>query len=197
MFIDVKMIVTKRTRLPNNLNPDQYQKIITSLEELTRRAKSDKINVMSDFLYGDKEEYDDINNDDFHNVKFLGVFVREWNLFRYRIYPNKSQILILNEQLNLCKELYNFALEHRIMMYKFYNKTISYFDQCMELSEIKKEFPQYKKVHSRVLMESLNVLDKSSMSAKGVFVNISPEVNLITIKRSRFERRKDINDEIK
>ncbi len=57
--------------------------------------------------------------------------------FKYRLYPNKSQIQLINNQLFEANKLYNVALEHRISCYKIYGKHISYYDQSKELKQIR------------------------------------------------------------
>jgi len=81
--------------------------------------------------------------------------------YKFRIYPNKTATKTLNQQLELCRNLYNCALEHRITAYKTAKKTISYYDQANELAEIRKAFPEYKDIFSQSLQEVLKRLDKA------------------------------------
>lgn len=89
--------------------------------------------------------------------------------FKYRIYPNRTQIETLYNQLSLCRWLYNVALEHRITAYKSIGQHISYFNQANELSKIKEQFVQFKSVHSQVLQDVLKRID---MSFKGFYRRI-------------------------
>ena len=81
--------------------------------------------------------------------------------YKYRIYPNRTQVEILYEQFNLCRWLHNTALEHRITAYKSIGKTISYKDQQNELPSVKAAFPEFNRVHSQVLQDVLKRLDVS------------------------------------
>src|SRR5271167_3594111 len=81
--------------------------------------------------------------------------------YKYRIYPNKTQIEILYQQFNLCRWLHNAALEHRITAYKAIGKIISYRDQQNELPAIKAGFPEFGRVHSQVLQDVFKRLDMS------------------------------------
>lgn len=81
--------------------------------------------------------------------------------FKYRIYPTAKQAEILHNQLNLCRWLYNTALEHRITAYKSIKKSVSYKDQANELPDIKQLFPQYNGIHSQVLQYVLKRLDSA------------------------------------
>ena len=60
--------------------------------------------------------------------------------YRFRIYPNKKQVEILDTTLNRCRELYNAMLEQRIRAHELGKKT-NYCSQANELPEIKKMFP--------------------------------------------------------
>lgn len=81
--------------------------------------------------------------------------------FKYRIYPNTTQVEIMRRQFNLCRWLYNVALEHRITAYKNMGKTISYFMQAGELYALKEQFPVFNTIHSQVLQDVLKRLDLS------------------------------------
>ena len=57
--------------------------------------------------------------------------------FKYRLYPNKTQIKCIDEQFYEARNLYNCALEHRITVYKKTGKSVSYYDQANELKLIR------------------------------------------------------------
>jgi putative transposase len=63
--------------------------------------------------------------------------------------------------LNLCRWLYNTALEQRKFAYKHRNISISYNMQQNELPQLKKELPEFKQVQSQVLQDVLRRLDKA------------------------------------
>ena len=81
--------------------------------------------------------------------------------YRYRIYPTKEQKEKIEYTLNLCRYLYNNALEQRILTYKKYKKSISYNMQQNELPLVKQVLPEYKEVHSQVLQDVLKRLDRA------------------------------------
>src|SRR6266699_2591127 len=66
---------------------------------------------------------------------------QEWfcmkKAYRYRLYPTKKQETILNQQLALCCELYNAALQERRDAYRLRGKSISFTHQSAQLPEIK------------------------------------------------------------
>ncbi len=66
---------------------------------------------------------------------------KEWwgmkKAYPYRLYPTKKQETILNQQLALCCELYNAALQERRDAYRMCDKSISFTHQSAQLPEIK------------------------------------------------------------
>ena len=81
--------------------------------------------------------------------------------FKYRLYANKKTLDKANFWLDICRNLYNSALEQRIDAYKRQKITISSYAQINELPDIKQENPEYKLVGSQVLQEVLERLDKA------------------------------------
>ncbi|MFC6803250.1 helix-turn-helix domain-containing protein [Deinococcus caeni] len=64
--------------------------------------------------------------------------------FRYRLRPTRAQEAALNEQLRLCRNLYNSALQERRDAYRKAGKTVTGYDQMKYLTEIKAALPEYK-----------------------------------------------------
>ena len=62
--------------------------------------------------------------------------------YRFRLHPTKLQSLALIRQLGLQCELYNAALEERIGVWKREQRTVSYFEQCRELTGLKDVRPE-------------------------------------------------------
>jgi len=75
--------------------------------------------------------------------------------FRYRIYPTAQQEQVLNNQLSLCCELYNAALQERRDAWQREQKHITYFDQTLQLVEIKKTREEAAAIHVSVLENTL------------------------------------------
>ena len=84
--------------------------------------------------------------------------------YKFRAYPNKATEAQTINVLELCRQVYNLALEQRIMIYKQSKKSLSCYDQHLQLSEFKKEFTQFKKVPSQTLYDVINRLDKAYQS---------------------------------
>ncbi|MGI8638390.1 MAG: RNA-guided endonuclease InsQ/TnpB family protein [Pyrinomonadaceae bacterium] len=90
--------------------------------------------------------------------------------FRFRICePSKIVQANLEQTLNLCRDLYNAALQERRDAYKLNRISINYYDQANQLSEIKSTNPEYKEVHSQVLQDVLKRLEKTFKAFFGRF----------------------------
>jgi putative transposase len=59
--------------------------------------------------------------------------------YKYRLLPNKRQHADLRQTLEDQRQLYNAALESRVDCYRKTGKGITFFDQCKELTELRKE----------------------------------------------------------
>lgn len=81
--------------------------------------------------------------------------------YKFRIYPTDAQQLKLLSHLDLCRNLYNGALQERISRYKYCNESLSYQDQQNSLPKVKELCPEYLTIHSQVLQDVLRRLDKS------------------------------------
>jgi putative transposase len=81
--------------------------------------------------------------------------------YKYRIYPTKKQARLLIEQLTLCAELYNAALQERRDAYKLCGKNISFTEQSAQLPDIKVARPEYAAIYSQVLQDVLHRVDKA------------------------------------
>jgi len=81
--------------------------------------------------------------------------------FKYRIEANSQTIKNTITWLDLCRNLYNAALEQRITTYRHNHKSISRYDQNKELPGLKEAFPEYKVVGSQCLQNVIERLDKS------------------------------------
>jgi putative transposase len=86
--------------------------------------------------------------------------------FKYRIYANKETIANLETWIYLCRNLYNCALSERIYAWKMQRKTVSGYEQCNELPELKKIYEEYKQVNAQVLQQ---VLERLANSYKAYF----------------------------
>jgi putative transposase len=84
--------------------------------------------------------------------------------FQYRAKLSKQSEAICVQWLEQCRILYNLALEQRIMVYQQSRKSFTGWDQMDQLPELKEGYPEFKQVHSLVLVDVLDRLDKAFKS---------------------------------
>lgn len=77
-----------------------------------------------------------------------------------RFYPNKKQEEKMRHILELCRQLYNAALEQR--RYDIRSRVrLTYVDQASQLPELKEAYPEFRKVYSQVPQDVLRCLDRA------------------------------------
>lgn len=74
-------------------------------------------------------------------------------VFQYRLKPTKAQVTKLNEQLELCRWVYNETLAMRKNSFEQEGKSISYFESKKMLPIWKESKPELRTVHSQVLQD--------------------------------------------
>ncbi len=86
--------------------------------------------------------------------------------FKYRLYPNQEQQVLLAKHFGCTRYIYNYALENKIKLYKQEEKTISSFDLIKQLVQLKQEPDTcwLKEVNSQSLQQSILHLDKAFSS---------------------------------
>jgi putative transposase len=87
------------------------------------------------------------------------MFVRK--AFQFRLNPTKAQVKLLQAQLDECRWLYNELLSQRKVAYEELDISLSKYQQLMFLPILKEERPALKAVHSQVLQNIVDRLDKS------------------------------------
>ena len=81
--------------------------------------------------------------------------------FKFRIYPTKKQSEKLESTLEVCRELYNAALQEWRDAWKLNRISINFHSQKDQLPEIKQLRPELNDIHSQVLQDVLKRLDKT------------------------------------
>lgn len=81
--------------------------------------------------------------------------------FLFRAILNTQTKDNCNRWLDICREVYNSALNQRINTFKESGKSISVYDQSNQLPVIKKSFPEIKIVNSQTLQDVVDRLDKA------------------------------------
>ena len=79
----------------------------------------------------------------------------------YQIYPSKKQRGKLEQMLVLHQRLYNCALEQRIGAYGRDKTSVSFQDQCKELTELRNQLPEYAELNAQSEQVTLKRLDRA------------------------------------
>ena len=79
--------------------------------------------------------------------------------FNYKANVNKKTSVVFLGWVELCRKLYNTALEQRITLWTHRRKSLSYIDQTYEIKNLRKEFPEYAAINSQVLQDPLKRID--------------------------------------
>lgn len=79
--------------------------------------------------------------------------------YKYRIYPNETQQVLLNKHFGCVRFIYNHFLNQRVDAYMNRQKSLNYYDNAASLTELKKELVWLKEVNSQSLQFSLKCLE--------------------------------------
>lgn len=81
--------------------------------------------------------------------------------YKYRIYPNKEQEILINKTIGCCRFVFNHYLATRIDLYEAEQKSLNYYDTTGDLKNLKKEKEWLKEVDSISLQQTLKDLDQA------------------------------------
>lgn len=90
--------------------------------------------------------------------------------YRYRIYPNKEQKVLLEKHFGSCRFVYNKLLEIKSLVYKKCRITVSEFDLNKHLLVLKEIYPWLKEIDSQALQQvskNLNTAYKNFFNGSG------------------------------
>lgn len=90
--------------------------------------------------------------------------------YKFRFYPNKAQVQLLNNTFGCVRYIYNHFLGLRQRLYESEKKSMTYYDCCKELTTLKQEKEWLKDVDKFSLQNSLRDLDnayKNFFNGKG------------------------------
>ena len=82
-------------------------------------------------------------------------------IYRFRIYPNNQQKILIQKTFGCCRFVYNYFLSKCIEVYETEKKTLSYYDCCKLLTTLKQEYPWLKEPDKCSLQNSLKDLDQA------------------------------------
>lgn len=81
--------------------------------------------------------------------------------YLYRTKISKATFANCNQWIEICRTLYNLALEQRIDIYRQHKKSISVYEQIVQLPELKQAYPEFKIVGSQCLQDVLQRVDRA------------------------------------
>ncbi len=86
-----------------------------------------------------------------------------YKAFKYRIYPNQEQEVLVNKHIGSCRWLYNYALNKKVDAYKKDKTKLTRFDLSSDLPQLKKnkETEWLKEINSQSLQMSLKNMDEA------------------------------------
>lgn len=81
--------------------------------------------------------------------------------YKFRLYPNKEQEVLLSKHFGCCRFIYNHFLNQRVTAYLNDQKTLNYYDNAKELTQLKKQENTIwlKEVNAQSLQYTLNCLE--------------------------------------
>jgi len=81
--------------------------------------------------------------------------------YKYKLNPSAKIIAIFESWLALLCELYNAALNERRDAYRINHLSINYKAQANQLPEIKKDRPEFARIHSQVIQNVLKRVESA------------------------------------
>lgn len=108
--------------------------------------------------------------------------------YKFRIYPTEEQERQIQRTFGCCRYVYNYYLAKRKELWETEKKTMSYFDCCKDLTQLKKTDEFLKEVDSHTLITTLKDLD---MAYQNFFRGIKKKQDIGYPKfKSKKDRRK-------
>lgn len=81
--------------------------------------------------------------------------------YKFRIYPNQQQRLLLAKTFGCCRFVYNYYLDKRIKLYKESEQYFGYYDCCKDLTTLKEELEWLREVDAHALQRALKDLESA------------------------------------
>jgi len=81
--------------------------------------------------------------------------------FKYKLKPSIEQERVLDCTLMLCRQVYNAAIAERREAWQKCGVSVTYYQQKAELPDIKTDLPEYAEVHSQVLQDVVQRVDRA------------------------------------
>lgn len=79
--------------------------------------------------------------------------------YRFRIYPNEKQRVLMAKTFGCARFVYNYYLDKKIKLYEESKQSMNFYACCLDLTLLKKETEWLKEVDKWSLQNSLRNLD--------------------------------------
>jgi putative transposase len=79
--------------------------------------------------------------------------------YKFRLYPNGDQQQLIEKTFGCCRLVYNLALEVKMAAYRSLRVSLSSFDLCNQLADLKEVSPWLNEVYSQALQASVRKID--------------------------------------
>jgi len=112
--------------------------------------------------------------------------------YKFRIYPNKEQEILIQKTFGCCRFVYNYFLALRIDIYKNHVRAIRFYEMDAMLTQLKNELLWLKEVDCFPLTQSLKILDQSFINFFRRVKSGNPKVGFPKFK-SRKRSKKSYN----
>lgn len=81
--------------------------------------------------------------------------------YKYRLYPTKEQIVLLDKHINACRFIYNLALETKMYAYSSHGVRLHKYELMKQIADLKTICPWLIEIDSNCLYEPIHHLDKA------------------------------------
>lgn len=81
--------------------------------------------------------------------------------YKYRLYPTKEQVILLDKHINACRFIYNLALETKLYAYNSHRVNINKFELMRQVTDLKTICPWLMEIDSNCLHNAIKNLDKA------------------------------------
>ena len=94
-------------------------------------------------------------------ILYINYMKTIFKSYKFRIYPNKDQKILLAKHFGSCRFIYNYYLNKRKESYLEDKKSLNYYDNASDLTKLKKneDYSWLKEINSQSLQSSLRNLD--------------------------------------
>jgi putative transposase len=88
------------------------------------------------------------------------------NGYKYRIYPNEAQKVLLEKHIGCCRFVYNKLLHIKKVLYEKFRASISEFDLNTHITVLKDIYPWLKEINSQSLQQASKNLNSAYSNSR-------------------------------